>query len=69
MYVEQLNRTDGPDLYQADRIIRGFRCEQLSSRHLDTRAEETVTNCTERYYSFIKDRRRKGKLRVASWIN
>lgn len=55
-YAKQLNNTDGPDLYRADRIIRGFRREQLSRHHLETRAEDTVTNCPDRCYSFVGDR-------------
>ena len=41
-YAKQLSRFDGPDLYQADRIIRGFRREQLISCHPDAPDKRTL---------------------------
>lgn len=55
--AKQLNCFDDPDVYRLDRIIRGFRREQLSSRHLEKQAEDVVID--DRRCSFVNDRRKK----------
>lgn len=60
--AKQLSCFDDPDFYQLDRIIRGFRREQLSSRHLETQTEDVVID--DRRYSFVNDRRKKENLLV-----